>query len=319
MRSIGGYFELELHQGKAYHRSAIKLNLGRSAFEYIIRAKRIKRIFLPFYTCDVIFDTVLKTGIDFDFYHIDEYLEPIFDFTSLNTKDFFLYTNYFGIKDLFVQNLSKRISNLIIDNSQAFFAKPNPCVDTFYSPRKFFGVPDGGYLYTNTLISKKLEQDVSRDRFSHLLIRFEDNPENGYADFKKNERKLTNQGIKTMSKLTNALLENIDYKKIINNRNQNFAFLHEKVKMFNELQFEKAGLIAPMVYPFLTNNANKIKEELISHKVYIPTFWNNKRIKVNSKSIEDYFKTNLIALPIDQRYNIIELKRILNILKINNL
>ncbi len=64
----------------------------------------------------------------------------------------FLCTNYFGIKDEFITSLSKQVSNLIVDNAQSFFSNPIENIDTFYSPRKFFGVSDGAYLYCDTRI-----------------------------------------------------------------------------------------------------------------------------------------------------------------------
>ena len=54
--------------------------------------------------------------------------------------------------------------NLIIDNAQAFFAKPLLGIDTFYSPRKFVGVSDGGILAT-----KKILEGVLKNEFTHAL------------------------------------------------------------------------------------------------------------------------------------------------------
>ena len=54
MKAIGGYFELELASGKEYHPKAIRLNSGRNAFEFILSNNTYKRIFLPYYTCDVL-------------------------------------------------------------------------------------------------------------------------------------------------------------------------------------------------------------------------------------------------------------------------
>ena len=44
MKEIGGYFELELASKEEYHTSAIKLNSGRNAFKYILKAQNIKKI-----------------------------------------------------------------------------------------------------------------------------------------------------------------------------------------------------------------------------------------------------------------------------------
>ena len=55
MRSIGGFFSLELphNTGGELYPKAIRLNSGRSCFEYILKARGYKKVWLPYYTCDV--------------------------------------------------------------------------------------------------------------------------------------------------------------------------------------------------------------------------------------------------------------------------
>ena len=67
---------------------------------------------------------------------------------------------------------------LIVDNTQAFCFSDRG-VDTFYSARKFFGVPDGAYLYTDKFLNVELEQDVSCQRCEHLLRRIDEGAERG--------------------------------------------------------------------------------------------------------------------------------------------
>ena len=53
-KEIGGFIELELKQGKHFHKSAILLNSARSALRYVIRAYNIREIHTPYYTCPVV-------------------------------------------------------------------------------------------------------------------------------------------------------------------------------------------------------------------------------------------------------------------------
>lgn len=64
-------------------------------------------------------------------------MEPVFDYENIQADQGFLYTNYFGLKDNFINILANKIQNLIIDNAQSFFSKPCKEIDTFYSVRKF--------------------------------------------------------------------------------------------------------------------------------------------------------------------------------------
>ena len=94
-------------------------------------------------------EPIKKLEIAFEFYHIDKTFRPIFDFSGIHKNEVFVYNNYFGICDIQLKEVANICQNLIIDNSQAYFSKPLPNIDTFYSPRKYFGIPDGAYLYTN--------------------------------------------------------------------------------------------------------------------------------------------------------------------------
>ena len=104
---------------------------------------------------------------------------------------------------MYVEWLAKQYGKkLIVDNTQAFYAKPVEDVDTFYTCRKFFGVPDGAYLYAEAKVDFHIEQDVSYDRLSFLLKRFDLGAEAGYADFREQSERLIAQPIKGMSNLT---------------------------------------------------------------------------------------------------------------------
>jgi hypothetical protein len=214
MNAIGGYFSLEIDKKSEYHSEAIHLNTGRNALEYILVSRCYKKIYLPHYTCDSLLEPIRKLGLLHEFYFINEKFEPIFDFSLIKEDECFLYTNYFGLKDDFIYTLKIRCANLIIDNAQAFYAEPLEYTDTFYSPRKFFGVADGAYLYTTKIIETELERDISYGRFAHLLRRVDVSAENGYSFFINNDKSLSNMPIMRMSKLTQKILSSIDYEDI---------------------------------------------------------------------------------------------------------
>lgn len=301
MNPIGGFFEIELNNGIEYHSDAIKLNLSRSGFEYVIKAKKISKVFMPFYTCEVMISPLTRTNTEYEFYHIDENFEPIFEYRNLKKTDFFLYTNYFGIKDKYITKLAEKNINLIIDNSQSFFSKRMPRIDTIYSPRKFLGVPDGGYLYTDCFLSENIELDNSNDRFTHLIGRIENGAEASFDFYKENEYKTLDEPIKLMSKITQHLLSNINYNNIAQKRKDNFYFLHERLQKANKMNFDLNIESVPMVYPFL-NNQDNLRETLIKNKIFVPQYWPNVLKWVKKESLEYLFTTKMVFLPIDQRY-----------------
>ena len=318
MKAIGGYFELELSEGCEYHSEAIALNSGRHCFEYILRLRKYLKIYIPYYTCEVMLEPINKLNLQYEYYHIDEKLEPQFDFSLLQGNEAFLYTNYFGLKDEYINKLPHK-HNIVIDNCQSFYSKPLPWFDTFYSPRKFFGVPDGGYLYTydNSRLPIELKQSVSYNRCSHLIKRIDLSAEEGYADFKNNDKELSNDSIMTMSNLTHRILSSIDYKNVKQKRNKNFMWFQNQFKDINLLNIDmaKSSGLSPLIYPLLLNKP-KLREKLISEKIYIPQYWNNVLFWTSIDDFENFLTKHLIALPIDQRINQEKMTKITN--SINN-
>lgn len=308
MKEIGGYFEIEFSNIKlrGIHDNAIKLNTARNCLEYILLANSYKKIFVPYYTCDVVLEPIIKHKIAYEFYHIDKNLEPVH--VPVNNQDeAFLYTNYFGMKERFVAEIAKTTKNLIIDNSQALFAAPIRGIDTFYSLRKFVGVPDGAFLYSTKIIDFQIERTVSADRLSHLYKRKDVSASFGYNSFRENDKSLAGLPLMEMSASTEAFLNTYDFEKNKITRERNFLYLHHKLQKFNEIDIDISSINGPLSYPFLNSDVN-IKESLIKKGIYIPTHWFNVFDWLeNNVGIEKTLVNNMLPMPIDHRYEIEDL------------
>lgn len=125
MNAIGGFFELELNDNKTiYHDRAFAVNSGRNALMYILLCnKNYKKIFVPYYTCDVIMQPINKLNLNFEFYKINNDFTP--KLKGIKKNEVLLYVNYFGIINKKVKNIINSYFNVIIDNSQAFFCHPH--------------------------------------------------------------------------------------------------------------------------------------------------------------------------------------------------
>ena len=215
-KAIGGYFSLELpyNENGEYHRDAIRLNSGRYCLEYVLRVKKYAKVYLPYYMCDAVLQPINKLGLDYQFYHIDKYFH-IAEVLQPKKDEVVLYCNYFGLMDEYVKIVADKYApNIIIDNTQAFFSRPLPEIDTFYTCRKFFGVADGAYLYTNKEADFDIPQDYSSSRMLFLLNR----------------------------------LDNAD------KRINNYSYLHDNLGLSNELDIHLEKGSIPMVYPYLVKD-----------------------------------------------------------------
>lgn len=320
MDPIGGYFSLELSRREEYHKDALRLNTGRNCLEYVLRSRGYKKVFLPFYICSVVLEPIRKLGIMYEFYSVNIHLEMDGDL-SLKSGDALLYVNYFGLKQRYVKLLAGKYGqSLIIDNTQAFYSKPIAGIDTFYSCRKYFGVPDGAYLYTDRFLDLELEQDKSFDRMNHLVKRIDLGAEAGYGDFHINDDGLSEQPIRRMSRLTQKMMQGIDYEAVSRQRRENYRQLDSALEDSNMLRLDIEDDAVPMVYPYLVP-VKDLRERVIANKVFVACYWPNVLDWVNEGSFEYTLASKMLPLPIDQRYGEEEMKRMakeLNELKCEN-
>lgn len=313
MDAIGGYFSLELPLREEYHKDAIRLNTGRNCFEYILRARGYKKVYVPYYTCEAVMEPINKLGIPYEYYHIDTHFE-IRDRFTLKADEALLYTNYFGLKQHYVKQVAlKEGSRLIVDNTQAFYAKPLDGIDTFYTCRKFFGVADGAYLYCDAVLDGEIEQDYSYDRMAHLLKRIDLSAEEGYADFRRADDGLDNQPIRKMSRLTRRIMQSVDYEAAAKKRRENFMILHTALGGENNLELPLGEDAVPMVYPFLAP-IKGLREKLIENQVFVATYWPNVHL-LESYELEYDLATKIVPLPCDQRYGEKEMHRIIELIE----
>lgn len=317
MKPVGGYFELELSKGGyVYHEVPYTFKSGRSALHYILRMCKPSLVYVPFYTCNALLQSFEAAGVAYTLYAIDENMEPV-TLPVLANDEYFLYINYFGLKDATVNRLSLSYNDrLIVDCTQAFFTKGNGRSWFFNSCRKFFGVPDGAYLYPPDHI--QIEVIESRNEVytvDHLIKRFNGRVKEGYDAFKENE-KLCGPEIKRMSVISEHLLSHINYNEVIACRRANFDFLHRIFSNQNQLAIIANEESVPMVYPLITRYQID-RKVLYDNEVYIPTFWVEVSTATDTRfEIERGLAAKLLPLPVDHRYNEVDMQRMAAVIQL---
>lgn len=300
MKEIGGYLEMERFGGTMLHEGAIALNCGRNCLGYLIQAKKISKIAVPFFMCDCIFETCKKYGVQLFYYHIKNDFMP--DNIPWDSDTWIYIMNYYGqLTKEQLLSLKEQYKNIILDNAQAYFDMPLSGVDTLYTCRKFFGVSDGAFLYTDAVLEDKLIYDESYKRMEYLLGRFERTASEFYEMSVKNNEFFEVAPIMKMSKLTENFLRAIDYKFVKKVRTANFNCLHKRLGHYNLLHLHlPEGAFA---YPLLLKDGVNIRRKLIEKKIYVPTLWPNVTENIQEFSYEAYLAENILPLPCDQRYD----------------
>lgn len=303
MKEIGGYFGLEKLISKEYYPDLLAVNNARNALAYVVKARNIKKLYLPYFLCDSVSKVCDREGIGYEYYHIGRDFLPIFE--KQLSKDEYLYiVNFYGqIDNSLLNELAMKYKYLIFDNVQAFFQEPIEGIDTIYSCRKFFGVPDGGYLATDKRINAVLPIDESKERMKHILGRFEGCASDYYSDFKANDTLFVELELRQMSALTHNILGAIDYDFVKRRRNNNYIILDEHLKDRNQLVLSMPS--GPYCYPFYCKNGIEMKKRLAEHKIFVATLWPN--VLNMDDSIEKDYAENILPLPCDQRYDITDM------------
>ena len=352
--AIGGYFGLELPAGNSSKiisrfcgEEAIAVNSASHALELLLHiydkaGKPINRVYLPFYTCENVLEHLRRLDISPVYFDVNDNFLPV-ELPSPADDELVIINNYFG---LFSSQIEQTISKaphqerFIIDNAQAWWAPVPAMAASIKSPRKFFGLPDGGILtlpsvFRNNLRSFRdnlrdveasdtasrvysgLEQDSSVDRASFLLLRTDHGAEAGYNAFRESSRELHNSPVRQMSNLTRAILGSIDYETIAARRRENFYTLDRALNKLNgfPLYGMEDTATVPMVYPLLLDDAEQadaLRKHLISQRIFVATYWPDLRTRFGEDSKAWNIARRLLPLPIDQRYGEPQMNRILS-------
>lgn len=309
MKEIGGYLELDTYSLPMLHDGAIALNSGRNCLAYLIKKKNIKKIWLPKFLCASVWDVCKNLKVEIDYYSIDMHFLPVLE----STNDWVYLVNYYGqLSNSKILELQYLYPSLIVDNVQAYFQAPISGIDTIYTCRKFFGVTDGAFLYSN-IDARDLGIDESFERLHFVLGRFERSASEFYTDFREEEDKIGGWDILKMSKLTNNLLHAIDYVAIEKKRTANFACLHDKLSHINKLALSVP--VGAYMYPLYIDNGDVVRKQLQAKKIYVPTLWPDVFNLCGENELEYDMAKNILPIPVDQRYDIEDMDYIIEVLQ----
>ena len=313
MKELGGYIELDTFRLPMLHDGAAALNCGRNALAYLLRARRIKKLWIPKFICNSITGVCEREGVPYSLYSVGYDFRPTQDII-LGEGEWFYFVNYYSQFDNEeIAEYAGKYRRIIVDNAQSYFQPPIPGVDTLYTCRKYFGVADGAFLYTDAVLDDEFPIDESFERMHFLLGRYERTASEFYDEYIANNDLFKSEPIMQMSKLTKNLLHGVDYDFVKTAREQNYCYLYNSLKRINILQLkDKPGTF---MYPLLIENGAEVRRKLQEKKIYIPTLWPDVFDWCEEDEAEYDLAKNILPLPIDQRYGKGEMSFILSIIK----
>lgn len=309
--SFGGFLPFEMPTNiKKESTKVVALQSARAALKYFINENYLETVWLPAYTCDALFDVFDNTNVNVKIYNITNKFS-IEKSINLGKFDVIVYVNYFGLNEHNIRLLAHQYpaENIIIDNSQAYFSKCNEFLASIYSPRKFFGVPDGGLLKSMAVLKSSIEDsDMNLDNCRHLFERLLDKRDVAYRHYVSAEGKFQDLTPKRISALTEMILDYTDTDRVSDIRMRNFNYYNSKLAKYNQLDLSME--CAPLCYPFLSEKYIP-KELLIQKNIFLPTYWKDALFR-NINEFETRLINSALYLPLDQRYDFEDLDFIID-------
>ena len=216
------------------------------------------------------------------------------------------------------------------------------------SLRKWYAVPDGGFVASDAALPEdgfapneefvRKKGELLRSKWEYLHGQMDEEKRRALkAEYLQQNRETeawldAYDGISVMSEESAAVLSQINEKECEGRRKENCAYLHEHLAEKKQLvpvfgqayendkmqRTSECGDItdaAPLYYPVYAADRDEMQKFLALRGVYAPTLWpvGEENTGILSQD-ERYVYEHILALPIDQRYGIEEMQRVLEVL-----
>jgi hypothetical protein len=282
------------------------LQSGRACLRVILETERPGRLVVPFYVCDAVLDVPRALGVPIVYYHLDPVLDP--QLPNISETDLVLVVDYFGLHCKLEEEHSVLGHRLVVDQSQALFAGGSSESWRFTSARKWFGVPDGAFLWGPRQLSIPMPA-ASSGRPNHLIERLWGDASLAYESYRAAEESF-GLAVAPISRTSILLLGGVDVDAVKLTRRKNFVDLNERLGDHNCLNLNLAPDQVPFCYAMLPQRAIS-KRDLASDGIFVPSFWEDCVRRANTDfSWEIDLSQRLLPLPIDHRYGPEEMERI---------
>lgn len=290
----------ELEQGKV-----LALNSYRTAVLTALKCIGTKTIYVPHVYNNSVVSALNQNGYEVVRYHVGENLLPCEDLTGKTA----ILMNYFGIMD---DKMTRYVASLeghfIIDNSLAYFAPHIEHTYSVYVCTRFLGVTNGAYLVGDVRNAVLSEVDVSHNKAGHLLKSLELGTAAAYKEYYTNEQRVGKE-ILGMSTLTKRLLKAVDYAEVRERRIANYAYLQSHLE---SVLPGNLGDCVPQCFPFVAEP--ELRDKLLENKVFVPYYFRKCAEDQSLNHWERRLVHQVHCLPVDQRYDIVNMEYIIRLI-----
>lgn len=302
-----------------------------------------KIVLLPSYTCDTVITPFKELGWKCVYYPVDLQLR-IDVFATLNLysqshANLILVHPYYG-KDLdgeevaLLETIHEKGCKIAVDLTQCIFsAQRLQCVDYYVgSYRKWFAIPDGGYLepkvgadlFDSELVENDEFVSLQRDAMYLRGLYFQTDNE----EVKGVSRRLNKMAVEmtdyhifphVMSAFSYGLLKNENTRLNQEKRLANYSFLLDKLITVDGCRILCDNMVevssAPLYFMIYVDDRITLQRMLSEQHIYAPVIWPVVYEEVLVNETVKYIYDHILAIPIDQRYDEGDMAKIVSIIK----
>ena len=301
-------------------------------------------VLIPAYTCQTVITPFEETGWICVYYSIKRDLRinvaSFMDLVQRHHPTAIVVHPFYGMElnpqeEEALEQIGESGITVILDLTQCVFsAKRYPFISyTVGSYRKWFPIPDGGFLELHTsqvaIAQPKDENTEFTERnlaAMYLRGQYFGNGEQRTKDISIRLNKAANQlaagniAPHRMSDISYAILEKENISENQNRRLNNYTFLfeniHESSKIQKVCQNINEVTTAPLYFTIFVHNRSALQRMLAQEAIYAPVIWpvEDERLLIDDDIRFVY--GHLLAIPCDQRYDTDDMQRVVRI--INN-
>ena len=302
-----------------------------------------KKVLIPAYTCDTVITPFVEQGWTCIYYPVDIQLRiethAVEDLYERFRPSLIVVHPYYG-KDLnaseikLLEMLHDTGCKVIVDKTQCIFSSQKlSCVDYYVgSYRKWFAIPDGGYLWPGSSfdeVSSKWgenEDFVSLQRDAmYLRGRYYKTGDEDLKGISRRLNKMAEEMINyniiphKISALSRELFHRCDWQQCQDSRFRNYRILLDGLvgvdgcKIFCEDMGEVSS--APLYFMIYVQDRAELQRDLAEEHIYAPVIW---PVVIKDVIINDtikYIYNHILAIPIDQRYDEADMTKIIRLIQ----
>lgn len=301
-----------------------------------------KTVLIPAYTCQTVITPFEEAGWLCEYYSVRRDLridtDNLLDLVKKHHPSLVIVHPYFGM-DLNEEEMKTLMAIkelgifVVLDLTQCLFSTMQYSFASFVvaSYRKWMPVPDGGFLksYTKTIEIVQPETDnlefteksiaamylrdqyfkIGEQRMKDISIRLNKSA-NNMAKCNISSHKMSHVAVSLLQK------ENFELNQQC--RFENYCYLdrnvHESDKVTKVCKNNDELTTAPLYFTVFVQDRASLQNLLAQDAIYAPVIWpvEDKKVLINDEI--NYIYGHLLAIPIDQRYDVNDMQRVIEIL-----